>query len=92
MSEELQDLNIADMLAKFFMYHRSCYRNICRIKNPVVNPEEIQEKRAREECFNDLKTIVQMKVIKNSELMRLRNVVDNYRKSQETTGIQPKGT
>ena len=43
-SVELQDLTIADILAKEFMYHRSCYRNICRIEKPVVNPEEIQEK------------------------------------------------
>ena len=73
---QLQDFNIADILTKWFMYHKSCYRNICRIKKPVVNPEEIQDKPAREECFNDLKAIVQMKVIENSEFMRLRNVAD----------------
>ena len=73
------------------MYHRSCYRNICRIEKQVVNPEEIQEKRVREECFNDLKTIVQMKVIENGEFMRLGSVADNYRKLQETAGIEPKG-
>ena len=64
-SVELQDLNIADILSKLFMYHRSCYRNICGIKKPVVNPEEIQDKPAREEYFNDLKPILQMKVIEN---------------------------
>ena len=44
----------------------------------------------REECFNDLKTIVQMKVIENGEFMRLGRVADNYRKLQETAGIEPK--
>ena len=68
------------------MYHRSCYRNICRIEKPVVKPEEIQEKRVREECFNDLKNIVQMKVIANDEFMRLGSVADNclnFRRLQE---------
>ena len=74
------------------MYHRSCYRNICRIEKQVVNPEEIQEKRVREECFNDLKTIVQMKVIENGEFMWLGSVADNYKKLQGTAGIEPKGT
>ena len=46
----------------------------------------------REECFNDLKTIVQMKVIENGEFMRLGSVADNYRKLQETAGIEPKGS
>ena len=32
-SVELQDLTIADILAKDFMYHRSCYRNICRLSH-----------------------------------------------------------
>ena len=91
-SVELQDLTIADILAEEFMYHQSCYRNICRIEKQVVNPEEIQGKRVREKCFNDLKTIVQMKVIKNGELMRLGSVSDNYRKPQETTEIEPKVT
>ena len=59
------------------MYHRSCYRNICRIEKPAINPEEIQEKRVREECFNDLKTIVQMMVIENSKFMRLGSLADN---------------
>ena len=44
----------------------------------------------REECFNDLKTIVQMKVIENDEFMRLGSVADNYRKLQATTGIERK--
>ena len=48
---ELQDLTIVDILAEEFMYHTSCYRNICRIEKQVVNPEEIQEKRVREECI-----------------------------------------
>ena len=34
----------------------------------------------REECFNDLKTSVQMKVVENGEFMGLGNVADNYRK------------
>ena len=46
----------------------------------------------REECFNDLKTIVQMKVIENDEFMRVGSVADNYRKLQETAGIEPKGS
>ena len=29
-SVALQDLTIANILANEFMYHRSCYRNICR--------------------------------------------------------------
>ena len=92
MSVELQDLPIADIPAKEFMYHRSCYRNICRIEKPVVNPEEIQEKRLREECFNDLKNIVQVKIIENGKFMRSRSVADNYRKLQQTAGIEPKTT
>ena len=72
------------------MYHRSCYRNICRIEKPIVNPEEIQEKRLREECFNDVKNIVQVKIIENGKFMRSRSVADNYRKVQETAGIEPK--
>ena len=77
MSLELQDLTIADILAKEFMYHRSFYRNICRIEKQVVNSKEIQEKRVREECFNDLKAIVQVEVFKNGEFMRLGSVADN---------------
>ena len=46
----------------------------------------------REECFNDLKTIVQMKVIENGEFMKLGSVAENYRKLQETAGIEPKRT
>ena len=57
-SVELQDLTIANILAKEFMYHRSCYRNICCIEKQVVSLEEIKEKRVREECFNNFKTIV----------------------------------
>ena len=38
-SVELQDPAIADILAKEFMYHRSCYRNLCHIEKPVVNPK-----------------------------------------------------
>ena len=86
-SVKLHDLTIADILPKEFMYHRSCYRNICRIEKQVVNPEEIQEKRVHEECFNDLKAIVQMKGMENGELMRLESVADNYRKLQGTAGI-----
>ena len=74
---ELQNLTIADILAEEFMYHRSFYRNICCIEKQVVNSEEIQEKRVREECFNDLKTIVQMEVIKNGEFMGLGSIADN---------------
>ena len=46
----------------------------------------------REECFNDLETTAQMTVIQNGEFMRLGNVADNYRKLQETAGIEPKVT
>ena len=46
----------------------------------------------REECFNDLETTAQMTVIQNGEFMRLGSVADNYRKLQETAGIEPKGT
>ena len=92
MSVELQDLTIADIIAKDFMYHRSSYRNICRVEKLVVNPAEIQEKRVREECCNDLKTIVQIRVTENGDFMRLGSVANNYRKLQETAGIEPKGT
>ena len=92
MSLELQDLTIADIIAKEFMYHRTSYRNICRVEKLVVNPAEIQEKRLSEECCNDLRTIVQIRVIENGDFMRLGSVADNYRKLQETGGIEPKGT
>ena len=63
LSVKLQDLTTDAILAKEIMDHWSSYRNICRIGKPVANPEEIQEKRVHGECFNDLKNILQMKVV-----------------------------
>lgn len=44
----------------------------------------------REEYFNNLKTIIDMKFVKNGKFKRLRGVAENYRKLQETPRIEQK--
>ena len=44
----------------------------------------------REEYFNNLKNIVDMKFVKNGKFKRLRGVAENYRKLQETPRIEQK--
>ena len=89
-SVELQDLTISEILAKEYMYHKSCYINISREKK-FPSPEEAEECKLRDKCMDELRNFGELNVINQGKFMRLTFAANEYKKIQERAGLEPKG-
>ena len=64
---QLMNYSTGDVIAREFLYHRSCLREITRpkLKNNEENQDENDEHRSRQQCFELLKKFVEEKIIRS---------------------------
>ena len=89
-SVELQDRTTSEILAKEYMDHKSCYRNISREKK-FPSREEAEECKLRDKCMDELRNFVELNVIDQGKFMRLTFAANEYKKIQERAGLEPNG-
>ena len=70
-----------DVIAREFLYHRSCLREITRpkLKKNDENQDENDEHRSRQQCFELLKKFVEEKIILEGQFLRMTTIADYYR-------------
>ena len=61
--------NYADLMAREFKYHRSCYQDICR-------PKKLHKTNPAENSISKLKQYV---VIKNGHIVKVKDIADRYK-------------
>ena len=69
-SVELQDLTTSEILAKEYMYHKSCYRNISHEKK-FPSREEAEECKLRDKCMDESRNFVELNIINQGKFIRL---------------------
>ena len=70
-----------DVIAREFLYHRSCLREITRpkLKKNDENQDENDEHRSRQQYFELLKKFVEEKIILEGQFLRMTTIADYYR-------------
>ena len=67
--DKLASLSISDVIAKEFKYHRTCYQSLTRAAAASLsatmdeNNEKLEEATLREQCFGEIKSMVEKEII-----------------------------
>ena len=90
---QLMNYSTGDVIAREFLYHRSCLREITRpkLKKNDENQDENNEHRSRQQCFELLKKFVEEKISLEGQFLHMTTIADYYRQLQKSMKLQVKG-
>jgi len=70
-----------------FKFHRTCYKNVQR--NKTQNHDNKDDTTSlREQCFEDVKSIIQNQVIESGGNIKLSTLSERYKEFQEKLGLE----
>ena len=90
---ELASLSISDVIAKGFKYHRTCYQSLTRAAAALLsatmdeNNEKQKQTTLREQCFDEVKSMVEKEIIQDGDYIDLRKLSEKYDEVQQKLGL-----
>lgn len=91
LSVQLSGIEASEIIAKEYMYHRSCYRKITREMSTNKQCDENNESKQREQCYEELTKFIEERVLQEGEFLRMNYVADYYGKIQTNAALEKKG-
>ena len=85
------------MVAKEFKYQRTFYQSLTRAAAASLsaktdeNNEKQKETTLREDCFDEVKSIVEREIIQDGDYIDLRKLSEIYGEMQQKLGLEKKG-
>ena len=84
LSVQLYGLSVAQVLAKKFYFHRTCYRDLS-----IKSKDEAAK--TSQKCFENLKDFIQRHIIDQREVMKVSKITAIYEGYHSSAGVPVKG-